>query len=168
MENNELIDKEIFKFLHTNKPNAVANVSGSDQFPQIAGLVEFYNLPIGVLVVADIDNLPKTETNIFAFHIHEGSSCENNFEDTGGHYNPTNLPHPNHAGDLPPLFSNDGFAWQAVFTNRFKLSEILNKTIVIHNQPDDFTSQPAGNSGQKIACGVIRPVVTKTSFFRRK
>ena len=42
------------------------------------------------------------------------------------------------------------------FTNRFSISEIIGKTIIIHSGVDDFSSQPSGNSGQKIACGIIQ------------
>lgn len=144
-----------FKFLTNFKPVAFANISGGKEYPDINGIVQFYQLPEGVIVLADIEGLPKTDTNIFAFHIHEGESCENNFENTGGHFNPTNQPHPNHAGDMPPLFANNGNAWLAFFTQRFNIKEIIGKTVIIHDQPDDFVSQPAGNSGTKIACGKI-------------
>jgi len=43
----------------------------------------------------------------------------------------------------------------SVLTDKFTVEEIIGKTIIIHNMPDDFTSQPAGNAGQKIACGII-------------
>lgn len=152
------IDKEIFSYLASHSPNALAKVRGGENFPDIEGVVEFYSFDEGVLLVADIENLPKTETKIFAFHIHEGNSCENNFSETGGHLNPQNFPHPQHAGDLPPLFSCDGNAWQAVFTNRFQMKDIIGRVVVIHQNPDDFTSQPAGNSGTKIACGKIEKV----------
>jgi Cu-Zn family superoxide dismutase len=93
-------------------------------------------------------------------HIHEGGSCTGNaadpFADAGSHYNPEGCEHPAHAGDLPPLFSNRGTAWGAVLTDRFSVGEISGKTVIIHLNPDDFTTQPAGNSGAKIACGVIR------------
>ena len=63
--------------------------------------------------------------------------------------------HPYHAGDLPPLFSANGLGFSAFLTNRFVAEEIKGKTIIIHSNPDDFTTQPSGNSGIKIACGVI-------------
>jgi len=75
-----------------------------------------------------------------------------------GHYNPDNLPHPYHSGDMPPLFGNDGTAFSVFLTNRFKIDEIIGRTVVIHAQPDDFTSQPSGNSGEKIACGIIEEI----------
>jgi Cu-Zn family superoxide dismutase len=92
-------------------------------------------------------------------HIHEGRSCTGNaadpFADTGGHFNPKNQPHPLHAGDLPPLFSNGGFGYYSFFTARFRPAEIIGRTVVIHSGPDDFKTQPAGDSGSKIACGVV-------------
>jgi len=63
--------------------------------------------------------------------------------------------HPHHAGDLPPLFGNNGYALSMFLTTRFSVSEIIGRTVILHSAPDDFTSQPAGNSGVKIACGVI-------------
>ena len=96
---------------------------------------------------------------VFGFHIHEGNACTGNendpFANAGGHYNPTNCPHPYHAGDLPPLFSNNGYAFMSVLINKFTVNEIIGRTVIIHSQPDDFTTQPSGNSGKKIACGEI-------------
>ena len=91
----------------------------------------------------------------FAFHIPENGDCSRNFENTGAHYNPDNVPHPEHAGDLPPLLSNDGYAWMVFYDSFLTLPMILNRSIVIHRNPDDFTTQPSGNAGEKIACGVI-------------
>ena len=149
------IDKSIFKYLASQRPTAYATIKGGNEAPEINGRVEFYQLGSGVIVVADIDGLPKTESNIFAFHIHEGESCDDDFSKTGGHFNPSGAPHPCHAGDMPPLFSNGGSAWQAFYTNRFKVSEIVGRVVIIHDGVDDFTSQPSGNSGNKIACGKI-------------
>ena len=92
-------------------------------------------------------------------HIHEGGACTGDgFADTGGHYNPAGADHPCHAGDLPPLFATGGGrAELRVLTDRFSVREIIGRTVVIHSGPDDFTTQPAGNAGSKIACGVIQP-----------
>lgn len=140
------------------RPCAVACVAGGREAPGLSGTVSFYKRESGMLVVADICGLPRTDTQFFALHIHEGGSCGGaDFENTRSHYNPKEQPHPLHAGDLPPLLSCDGRAFLAVLTGRFTLSEILGKTVVIHDGPDDFRTQPAGNSGKKIACGVIRP-----------
>lgn len=79
----------------------------------------------------------------------------NDFAATGSHYDPGKQSHPRHAGDLPPLMSFGGRAYLAVMTDRFSIRDIIGRTIVIHAMPDDFRSQPAGNAGTKIACGVI-------------
>ena len=97
--------------------------------------------------------------NFFGFHIHEGTSCSGNIEDefanANGHYNPNKCPHPYHLGDLPPLIENNGHAYMSILINKFKLEDIIGKVIIIHDMPDDFTSQPSGNSGTKIACRKI-------------
>ena len=138
-------------------PGAIARVRGDKTYSAIHGTVKFYPHRQGVLVTADIFGLPDSETGFFALHIHEGWDCGGQgFADTGGHYNPCDRPHPRHAGDLPPLLSCDGRAYLAVLTDRFSVEEILGRTVVIHSHPDDFKTQPAGDAGTKIACGVIR------------
>ena len=139
------------------RPGAVARVSGGRAAPCLFGKVKFYQAGDAVLVVAEIYGLPESKTGFFALHIHEGGSCKENFELTGGHYNPEEAQHPNHAGDLPSLLSCDGKAFLTVLTDRFTMKEVLGRTVVIHSGPDDFHTQPAGNAGTKIACGVICP-----------
>lgn len=78
------------------------------------------------------------------------------FANAMAHYDPEGCPHPYHAGDMPPLFGNNGFAFSAFITDRFSIREIIDKTVIIHSAPDDFMTQPSGNSGAKIACGVIK------------
>ncbi len=137
-------------------PQAVALVAGGSQAPCLSGLVKFCRTKHGVLVTADICGLPVSQTGVFALHIHEGATCGGkDFSETGGHYNPSRMPHPMHAGDLPPLFSCHGRAFLSVLTDRFCIEDVVGKTVVIHGDPDDFHSQPAGNAGTKIACGVI-------------
>ena len=80
------------------------------------------------------------------------------FPNTGNHYNPDNVPHPEHAGDLPPLLSNNGYAWMNFYTGRLNLNDIIGRSLVIHSMADDFRTQPSGNSGDKIACGVIETI----------
>lgn len=137
-------------------PTATANIRGGKEFPNIFGKINFYQKRNFVLAEANIIGLPTTDTGFFGLHIHEGNSCTGpDFSDTGTHYNPANTPHPSHAGDLTPLMLCNGGAYQTVATDRFKVSEIIGRTVVIHSMPDDFYSQPAGNAGTKIACGVI-------------
>ena len=141
----------------TNRcPDAIAMVHG-DIAACLTGTVRFFQTRDGVLVEAEISGLPKGhKTGIFALHIHEGGDCGGEgFSNTGGHYNPSDTPHPDHAGDLPPLLSCNGRAYLAVLTNRFRLPDVIGRTVVIHSGADDFHTQPSGNSGRKIACGVI-------------
>jgi len=147
---------------------AVATIHGSSKYPNIKGYVWFIELENGIEVCVDIENLPayksKTATTPqvgpHGFHIHEGTSCgdpsgDNPFSAAGTHYNPTNQPHGNHAGDFPVLIPSNGHAQMCFYTDKFTINEIIGKTVVIHESPDDYTTQPSGNSGAKIACGKI-------------
>ncbi len=138
--------------------NAFADIRGGEDNPEISGKVFFFQKCSGVMVVVDISGLPENSTgNFFAFHIHDGTSCTGkDFSDTGTHFNPDDDMHPFHAGDLPPLLSNDGKAYCEVLTNRFRVKDIIGKTVVVHDMADDFRTQPAGAAGKKIACGVVR------------
>ena len=171
------------KVLGYRRPDAFAHIQGDCEHEELYGCVCFYELGDAVLVAADIHGLPETGDNcgrfreipqecgnrfygikrctggIHAMHIHAGDSCSGNsedaFADTNGHFDMNNCPHPYHSGDMPPLFSNNGRAWCAFIVSGFNICQIIGKTVVIHEGPDDFTSQPAGNSGKKIGCGVI-------------
>ena len=138
-------------------PDAVACMKGGPDAPDLSGQVRFYQERGRVLVAADIDRLPQgNDSGFFALHIHQGGDCGGEgFADTKGHYNPDQEPHPQHAGDLPPLLLCQGGAFLAVRTDRFRVRDILGRTVVIHSRSDDLHSQPAGNVGPKIACGVI-------------
>ena len=146
------------------QPQAYARIRGSDACPGIAGTVFFYQTVRGAVVAAEVSGLPhppgRCASGIFAFHIHAGPVCsgtpEEPFADALSHYDPGSCPHPYHAGDLPPLFGNSGYAFQVFLTDRFSVREILGKTVILHANPDDFTTQPAGKAGQRIACGEIR------------
>lgn len=142
--------------LFFGRPAAAACLRGEGCGREILGKVRFYPYCDGVLIAAEFSGLPDPD-GVYAFHIHEGRSCEGRgFPQTGGHFNPEARPHPGHAGDLPPVFSNGGRAFMAVYTAHFTIPEILGRTVVLHAQPDDFTTQPSGASGAKIACGEIR------------
>ena len=139
------------------RATAIACMRGGDAHPDLHGTVRFIPRKNGTLVVAEISGLPATDTGFFAFHIHEGGNCSGSgFPNTGSHYNPDDRDHPLHAGDLPPLLSSGGSAYLAVMTDRFRIKDIIGRTVVIHSGPDDFRTQPSGNAGNKIACGVIR------------
>ncbi len=142
---------------------AKAIIKGGKKYPKINGIVTFRETKNGVILTAKINNLPQSQDKctgrFFGFHIHEGSSCSGNLNDefanSKSHLNSTNCPHPFHIGDLPPLVENNGYSYMRVLINKFKIKDILGKVIIIHDSADDFNSQPSGNSGNKIACGII-------------
>ena len=103
--------------------------------------------------------------SIHAFHVHENGNCASaDFMSAGGHFNPTHKPHgpqdkPHHAGDMPSLLADpDGR-----IDTRFTLDGVtlggvdgfVGHAVVLHATADDFDAQPSGNSGARIACGVI-------------
>ncbi len=145
------------------RPQAMAVLRGSEEYPGIRGTAAFYRARMGTIAAVQVSGLPQSDdickSPVFAMHIHSGNSCtgnaEDGFADAMTHYNPKNCPHPYHAGDMPPLFGANGYAFTAFLTDRFDIKEIIGRTVIIHAHPDDFTSQPSGNSGAKIACGVI-------------
>ena len=146
------------------KPQAVAQIRGSKAYPQIRGQVRFYQTRRGVVVRAEVTGLPvyqdACKKGIFGFHIHEGSRCSGSvgdpFADVLAHFGLYDCIHPYHSGDLPPLFGNNGYAFSVFLTDRFAVRDILGRTVIIHGDADDFTTQPSGDAGQKIACGEIR------------
>jgi superoxide dismutase, Cu-Zn family len=100
-------------------------------------------------------------------HIHEVGDCGNSAENAKGHFNPSGKPHGSpshaerHAGDLPALVANkQGRAKVQADVDMISLGSgpdsIMGRAVVVHADPDDFKTQPAGNSGARIACGVIR------------
>lgn len=154
-----------------NLTTACATITGSSLAPNLYGNIYFSPVPGGTQVCAEFWGLPlyQPATNDsqpigpFGFHIHEYGICEitdpdNPFLSAGSHYNPTNQPHGNHAGDFPVVFSNNGYARMNFFTDKFKPEDIIGKSVLLHQNPDDFRSQPAGNSGKRMACGVINGV----------
>lgn len=149
------------QLLETNHPQASAWIAGSSAAPHLSGLVKFYDTPYGgILVEAEVFGLPNIQTqgssDFYAMHIHENGDCSHSFQNTGAHFNPTGRLHPQHAGDLIPLLGSQGYAWAGFYDKRFRVQDILDRSVIIHAGRDDFTTQPTGDSGNKIGCGVIR------------
>lgn len=151
--------------------NAYAAINGGPLATDLKGTVTFQQVHGGTVVCAEIYDLPpyqpghgnKNPIGPHGFHIHENGVCQvgdpsNPFQSAGGHWNPYNQPHGHHPGDFPVLFSNNGYANMCFFTNRFNVSDVIGKAIIIHQNPDDYRSQPSGDAGKRLACGVIRPI----------
>lgn len=145
------------------QPQAMADLMGSSDYPSLRGTVRIFTVDKGTLIAVEVNGLPSSknscESSVLGFHIHSGVSCSGNekdpFADALTHYNPNACEHPHHAGDMPPLFSNNGYAFMIFLTDRFSADEVIGKTVIIHAMPDDFKTQPSGDSGMKIACGII-------------
>jgi Cu-Zn family superoxide dismutase len=148
---------------------AVAYIKGGPLAPKIQGTVIFRDVLNGTEVSVYVSGLPKYQPaqngqspiGPHGFHIHNFGNCnvgsrEDPFKDAGGHWNPYNQPHGNHAGDFPVLFSNNGISIMSFFTDKFRVADVINKAIIIHQSPDDYTSQPSGNAGRRLACGLIQ------------
>ncbi|MGQ0509849.1 MAG: superoxide dismutase family protein [Betaproteobacteria bacterium] len=100
-------------------------------------------------------------------HIHEGAACGPDGMAAAGHFNPHGKPHSRHtdanrhAGDLPSLRANKAGRARVEadldgITVGSGAGNIVGRTIIVHADPDDFRTQPTGNSGARIACGVIK------------
>ncbi len=147
---------------------AIANIKGGPLAPDIKGVVTFKEVYGGTMVSANISGLPEYQPaqngdpiGPHGFHIHENGVCRigdpaDPFQAAGEHWNPTNEPHGNHVGDFPVLFSNNGRAIMSFFTNKFKPQDAIGKSIIIHQNPDDYRTQPAGDAGKRLACGLIK------------
>ena len=165
MQDDLKIDSYFIRIL-SRPPQAIAQLAGDVSHPNLSGTVKFYQLGRGVLLSAYFTGLPTENSScphrVFGLHIHEKGDCSGNeldpFANVGSHYNPAGCQHPDHAGDLPPLIASGDQAWFAFYTDHFSLWEVLGRAVVVHTNRDDFTTQPAGDSGSKIGCGTIQRV----------
>ena len=101
------------------------------------------------------------------FHIHEKGDCSSgDGMSAGGHFNPTGKPHGNpsvpdhHTGDMPMLVAdasgNASLSMElGAMTVGSGATDIVGKAVIVHKDPDDYTTQPTGNSGARVACGLI-------------
>ncbi len=145
---------------------AVALIFGSLDYSELRGKVIFTQKEDVVDVDVNLVNLPQSQ--FLGFHIHSGSECTGNekdpFKNAKTHFNPSRKSHPEHAGDLPALYSSNGQIHTTFETDKFTIADIIGKTIIIHSDRDDFTSQPAGDAGDKIACGVIKKYTLEEAY----
>jgi len=144
-----------------------AKAALKDQKGTEVGTVDLTQTPAGVLLRLSLKGVPAGER---AFHIHAVGKCEAPFTSAGGHFNPGGQKHglfagPGHAGDMPNLHvPKDGVLVveilnAAVTLEKGKPNSLFQDggtAIVIHAGKDDYKSDPAGNAGDRIACGIIQ------------
>ena len=134
---------------------------------QSAGTVHLAQVGGVVRIVLEAKALPP---GLHAFHVHAVGRCDPpDFTSAGPHFNPTNKqhgalnPHGSHAGDLPNLsVGADGTGRLETATEQVTLGagptslwDADGSSLVVHAAPDDFKTDPTGNAGSRIACGVV-------------
>lgn len=119
----------------------------------------------GVQVFGKLSGLNPGST--YAIHIHENGSCDDKAQAAGGHFNPYGKMHGNpntpnsHAGDLPNITADASgvaainFLRKDISAAKQGVNSVYNRSVVVHAAADDYRSQPSGNSGDRMACGVI-------------
>ena len=143
---------------------AVAHVEPL-QNSKVKGTVTFQVKDDGVFIIADFEGLSPGK---HGFHIHEKGDCSApDGSSAGAHFNPTNTRHgapwdkDRHAGDLGNLVADENgrshFEWHDKQISLKGPDSIIGRAIIVHEKADDLVSQPAGNAGARLACGVIEP-----------
>jgi Cu-Zn family superoxide dismutase len=146
-------------------PPMVVAVLNSTAGNQVKGTVTFFQTGDKVTVVADVRGLPPNSTH--GFHIHEYGDCSApDATSAGSHFNPGGHPHAGpgtasrHAGDLGNLeTSGSGRAYKRLVVDNITLgsgpNNVIGRAVIVHAQRDDLTSQPTGDAGGRVACGLI-------------
>lgn len=112
-------------------------------------------------------HLTGVPEGVHGFHIHEKGDCGDNGNAAGGHYNPTGTPHgapsddAHHAGDFGNVTADPQGVVHANFTTRSITvaagpNTAVGHAVILHANPDDLKTQPTGNAGGRIACGVVQ------------
>lgn len=144
-----------------------ANAPLRDTNRQDVGSVSLLQTPAGVLLKLSLKGMPPGD---HAVHVHAVGKCEPpSFDSAGPHFNPGNTHHgimagPGHAGDMPNLHIPPTGSLEvemvntAIIIDTGKPNSVFHpggSAVVIHSGKDDYVTDPAGNSGNRIACGVI-------------
>ncbi len=146
--------------------SATATLSGTMQDTSLNGTVEFMTQN-GKVNMSLMISVPKMANKSVAVHLHEMGDCGDMGKMAHGHWNPTNQQHGKwgsgsfHSGDIGNISLNaDGNGSMQLETDLWTIggdekTNILNRSVIVHGGVDDFTTQPTGNAGSRIGCGVI-------------
>ena len=145
---------------NTYKAHATIQPTSLAEMP-MTGFVEFKQEKSDrvKVEVKMIGLLPNTR---MGFHVHEFGDCRNDGNNAGGHYNPLNQDHGGasssvrHRGDLGNLSVNDRGEVNASIVVPGTVKEFVNRAVIIHQNEDDLKTQPTGQAGARIGCGVLR------------
>ncbi len=129
----------------------------------VNGVVNFYKQGDSIKVVADVYALTPGK---HGFHIHQYGDCTaSDGTSAGGHFNPDSAKHgapadmERHVGDLGNITADDSghahFVWTDGMIKFSGANSIIGRGVIVHGGADDLTSQPSGNAGPRVACGVV-------------
>jgi Cu-Zn family superoxide dismutase len=143
-----------------DEPTKAIAVLHSASGSEVKGTVTFTKSGDGVKVVAEVSGLTPGK---HGFHVHEFGDCSApDAASAGSHFNPTKDPHAGHdadkrhMGDLGNLEADSsGKARLELTDKKMKLSAVLGKAVIVHEKADDLKTQPTGDAGGRVACGVI-------------
>ena len=143
-----------------DEPTKAIAVLHSASGSEVKGTVTFTKSGDVVKVVAEVSGLTPGK---HGFHVHEFGDCSApDAASAGSHFNPTNDPHAGHdaekrhMGDLGNLEADSsGKARLELTDKKMKLSAVLGKAVIVHEKADDLKTQPTGDAGGRVACGVI-------------
>jgi len=143
-----------------------AKTTGKKAAKQVGGNLQLVTGTAGVLITGQITGLAPNTTH--GFHVHETGDCSApDFKSAGGHFNPDNAMHGDpastmhHLGDIPNIKSDaKGVATVNATITGATLNDggphdLVGKALIVHAKKDDYKTQPSGDSGDRIACGVI-------------
>ena len=147
-----------------NRPTAVATLAPTSG-NTAQGTVRFVQLADGAVEVTV--NLTGVPPGVHGFHVHEKGDCGDNGNAAGGHFNPTATAHgapgagTHHAGDFGNVTAGPNGVVKTTFTTRSVTVEAgprsaVGHAVILHANPDDLQTQPTGNAGGRIACGVVQ------------
>lgn len=151
------------------RQEAVANISGTYADTVVTGKATFTTESDGRVKMQLTLNIPSRANKEVAVHLHEHGDCGDSGMNSHGHWNPTNEDHgkwgtaPFHRGDIGNVkLDADGNGSYEMTTDLWQLGgsdttkNILGKAVIVHGGVDDYVSQPTGNAGNRIGCGVIQ------------
>ena len=151
----------------TMAASTTVTMQGAPEDTDFAGTLTISPEGTGVRIIADVAGVDKDGKH--GIHVHENGMCEHHptgesakpFSTAGGHFNPAGVEHacpptdPRHAGDLGNIEVSGGKGHLEISLANVTMDQLNGKAIILHAGEDDCKTQPTGNSGDRLACGVV-------------